>query len=421
MAFRPCSCIGPLAITDDIFVGGSTVEEGKEGEVSLSRQDAVDPLLNPDVPPQLGSARGNYFSFITEPSLSNGDLGMSMGMSMMSYMSPPAEMEGDFSDLGNGMDGPEMVLSDTELYSWGRADLGCLFIDPPHGAPETPSHFVPVRSKYSKKNFGCISTSLYHTVASSNTGEVYGSGINEDGQVLHDRKEEQFNSPILVEPLLSQRVIQVSCGDNHTACLIASGAIITYGNNEVGQLGHSKGSVSRIGPRTVVGLGGKVVKQVSCGYLFTLALTSDGEVFSFGVGGCVGTGDGENRYTPERIAALRFVPVAYLAAGYSHAMAVTVTGQVWGWGHNSHGQTGVPNDGTVQVSTSRWWPYRFLVFDHLLIHLFDLQEPRLIQGIASRTIVTVACGQSHSVFISQEGDVSGKRCFIVKYLGRGEG
>jgi len=319
------------------------MDECTEGEVSLSRQLAVDPILNPELPPQLGS-RSHFLSFITEPSVTNGDVGGSIS----SILSPP-EVEADFSNLGSSIDGNDMVMSDTELYSWGRADLGCLFIDPPNGTMEQPNRVLPVRTKSSKKNFTCVSTSLYHTVASTSTGEVYGSGINEYGQVLHDRTEEQFNSPILVESLINQRVIQVSCGDNHTACLIASGALVTFGNNEVGQLGHSEGSVSRIGPRTVVGLGGKVVKQVSCGYLFSLALTSDGEVFSFGVGGCVGHADGENRYTAARVSALRFVPVAFLAAGYSHAVAVTVTGQVWGWGHNSHGQTGVPDRSNVQV------------------------------------------------------------------------
>lgn len=88
---------------------------------------------------------------------------------------------------------------------------------------------------------------------------------------------------------------------------------------------------------------------MSCGYLFTVVLASDGMVFSCGVGGAGGHPDGENRYTATAIDALRFVPVSYLATGYSHAVAITVTGQVWAWGQNSQGQLGVEDPAEVQV------------------------------------------------------------------------
>ena len=146
-------------------------------------------------------------------------------------------------------------------------------------------------------------------MAVTSTGEVFGSGVNDDGQVLHDRPDSQLSHPVLVESLLSQRVIQASCGENHTACLTASGAVIAWGCNEVGQLGHSKDLVTKVAPRSVMGLSGKVIKQVSCGYLFTLLLSSDGEVYSCGMGGSTGHADWENRWKAERIDQLRFVPV----------------------------------------------------------------------------------------------------------------
>jgi E3 ubiquitin-protein ligase HERC3 len=127
----------------------------------------------------------------------------------------------------------EAFVSDTSLYCWGRADLGCLFLDLGVGSGQQIIG-APLRSKYSKKNVTSICTTLYHTVASTGTGETYGAGVNEDGQVQHERSEEQLSLPVLVEPLLSQRIIQVSCGENHTACLTSSGVVITFGCNEVG-------------------------------------------------------------------------------------------------------------------------------------------------------------------------------------------
>jgi alpha-tubulin suppressor-like RCC1 family protein len=128
-------------------------------------------------------------------------------------------------------DSMEALASETVLYSWGRTDLGCLFLA--DVAENQLCEPAPRRSKYSKKNFTCVCSVTYHSVGVTSTGEVYGCGVNEDGQVLHDRPEGIFMHPILVEPLLSQRVVQASCGENHTGCLTASGAVVTFGCNEV--------------------------------------------------------------------------------------------------------------------------------------------------------------------------------------------
>lgn len=313
--------------------------------------------------------------------------------------------------------------SETELYSWGRTDLGSSFqclgpvgseggggpsqMEAEEGKREeagmaaghgpnmlastrqysrslslpTAPLFAPVQSWYGRKNVVNLCSTLYHTVAVTLTGEVYGAGVNEDGQVSPDRQEPQLWTPVLVEPLLSQRVTMVSCGDNHTACLTASGAVVSFGNNEVGQLGHSADAASsqRVGPRTVVALGSRMVKQVACGYLFTLLLTSQGEVFSCGVGECGGHADGANRFQAERVNALRYVPVSGLATGASHALAITVTGRLWAWGQNRHGQAGA--GAGVEV----------------------VQEPQ--QVLETAGVRSAACGAFHSVILGKDGRV----------------
>ena len=40
---------------------------------------------------------------------------------------------------------------------------------------------------------------------------------------------------------------------------------------------------------------------------------------------------------------------AFVAAGYNHAVAVTVTGQVWAWGQNTQGQIGLGDVQAAQV------------------------------------------------------------------------
>lgn len=52
-------------------------------------------------------------------------------------------------------------------------------------------------------------------------------------------KEEIVTQSVLVESLLGiARVIQVSCGVDHTAALRSDGTVLSWGSNEYGQLGH---------------------------------------------------------------------------------------------------------------------------------------------------------------------------------------
>jgi len=44
-----------------------------------------------------------------------------------------------------------------------------------------------------------------------------------------------------------------------------------------------------------------------------------------------------------------------------------------------------------------------------------MQEPLLLQGLAHKMIVTAACGQSHTVLLSREGEVGTG----VRFVGQG--
>jgi len=103
--------------------------------------------------------------------------------------------------------------------------------------------------------------------------------------------------------------------------------------------------VSQLTPKWVEALSEDRVVGVTLGYCgFTLAVTDAGAIFSFGRNqkGVLGHGSLEDEVLPRRIEALartgrRFVSVA---AGGSHALALTVEGDLYGWGDgnaNGHG------------------------------------------------------------------------------------
>ena len=63
--------------------------------------------------------------------------------------------------------------------------------------------------------------------------------------------------------------------------------------------------------------------------------------------GPVGFSDGNNRYVPERLRQPSAAPISFIAAGNNHCLALSITGSVWAWGHNTHGQVGVEGIGEV--------------------------------------------------------------------------
>ncbi|KAJ8604815.1 hypothetical protein CTAYLR_001012 [Chrysophaeum taylorii] len=104
----------------------------------------------------------------------------------------------------------------------------------------------------------------------------------------------------------------------------------------------------------------QIVVEVSCGHKFTLARTSELEVYAWGTEtrglGCGGGGGGGGRNQQQRrrrrfrgttlssarlVEGLVGVPVVRVAAGRAHACAVSLSGSGYAWGENRDGRCGV--------------------------------------------------------------------------------
>lgn len=96
----------------------------------------------------------------------------------------------------------------------------------------------------------------------------------------------------------------VACGGFFTAAVVAGGGMVTFGANECGQLGHGGREAERA-PRLVRALEGTPIAQVACGACHLVALSETGALHVCGRNGDgeLGTGDlvGANAELPRRL------------------------------------------------------------------------------------------------------------------------
>ena len=124
------------------------------------------------------------------------------------------------------------------------------------------------------------------------------------------------------------------------ACITAAGDIWTWGKSMYGQRGHKKST----GPQKVDGdVASLGITRVEAGRLHTVALSKNGEVYSWGYGGdgAIGHGDKKNVKSPKIVEGLKGENVVDVSCGREHSLVVTDKGVVYTFGSDDYGQLGV--------------------------------------------------------------------------------
>ena len=185
---------------------------------------------------------------------------------------------------------------------------------------------------------------------------------------------------------LDGMLAQVAFGSKHVAALTHSGQVYTLGMGSEGQLGHGNTS-DCTEPRLVDGLASRPVAQVACGKSHSLALTAEGDVYSWGASdeGQLGTGRTAPAFVPRYLSALQGTPVAMISTGASHCAALSVYGRIYTWGEARCGQLGL---GRPLVSQS-----------------LPVEVGPTTEGAELPDCRAVACGEFHTVALTADGVV----------------
>lgn len=193
-------------------------------------------------------------------------------------------------------------------------------------------------------------------VCSVSAGGMHSLALTEDGQLWTwgepwgsysmtiDRRPRRVEVEDPEEIIDRGGFVAIACGAFHNLALTSTGEIYSWGLNDYGQLGLGHTASVTAPQRIVDGLDGVAAADISCGGWHSGLLSTKGEVYMFGRGeyGRLGMGDksGSSKLRPTKIRALEGVKMVQLSCGGSHTMGVDADGKAWAWGRGSFGRLG---------------------------------------------------------------------------------
>ncbi|MBU7006023.1 RCC1 domain-containing protein [Phosphitispora fastidiosa] len=257
-----------------------------------------------------------------------------LGDGTSTYRATPVQVSGltDIVSVSVGYDYSIALKSDGTVWAWGCNYAGRL------GDGTTTHRYTPVQVS-GLTDVVTIAAGSMHSVALKSDGTVWAWGYNSNGQ-LGDGTTTHRYTPVQVSGLID--VVSVSAGNDHSIALKSDGTVWAWGKNNFGQLGDGT-STDSYTPVQVSGL--TEVVSIAAGFQYSMALKSDWTVWGWGYNSCAQLGYVTGTivwYTPLQVSGL--TDVISIAAGARHSMALKSDGTVWTCGDNMDGQLG---DGTT--------------------------------------------------------------------------
>jgi len=219
--------------------------------------------------------------------------------------------------------------------------------------PHTLFARVPLDAEVQMVACGCE-----HTLALTRAGEVWAWGSGNRGQ---NGQVSTQNQSVPAHVAGMDGIVMVAAGNLHSVAIGADGRVWTWGDSSFGALGHDDTDEIPFPAPRVLGppaFGGDAVVFVAAGNAYTAAVTAGGALWVWGAGddAQLGLGDRADRRVPVRITDAwggSSVRMVSCSGGYgdSYTLAVTEDGAVWSWGTSFIGALG--HGGTIPDALNR--------------------------------------------------------------------
>ncbi|XP_070686886.1 probable E3 ubiquitin-protein ligase HERC4 [Pempheris klunzingeri] len=220
--------------------------------------------------------------------------------------------------------------------------------------------------------------------------------LSETGKVLRvDTSHSKVPKPL--EALCNIPVSQVACGSQHSVALTKDGQVYTWGLDSRGQLGQGKRRLGAASPQHLRSLSAMPLVQVAAGGEQSFALSVSGGVFGWGRNHCgqLGLGDTTDRHTPTSVHYLNMRKTVHVSCGKDHTAILTKDGAVFTFGSGQYGQLGHNS-------------------------FSDELRPRLVAELWGAKVTRIACGRCHTLVLTGSKRVYSFGCGEQGQLGHGE-
>ncbi|GAB4839442.1 hypothetical protein Ancab_028964 [Ancistrocladus abbreviatus] len=365
----------------------------------------------------------------------------------------------DIRFVASGCVSCHCVALDVEgrCYTWGRNERGqlghgdCLQRDRP-----------TVVSELSKYKIIGAAAGRSHTVVVTEDGQSLAFGWNKHGQLGSGSLRNEIE-PSPVRCLVSV-VKNVTCGGEFSVWLttVEGSSIMTAGLPQYGQLGHgtdneynTKDSSVRLvyepqpRPKAITSLAVETIVKVACGTNHTVAVDSNGYVYTWGFGGYgrLGHREQKDEWVPRRVDVFQrhnvLPPDAVVSAGAANSACTAAGGQLYMWGKIKN--TGDDWMYPKPVMDLSGWHIRCM--DSGNLHHFvgaDISciswghaqygelgygpnaqkssaNPKKVDLLEGMHVISVACGLAHSIVVVDRTNIGDRLDQLDVYDGKAAG
>jgi alpha-tubulin suppressor-like RCC1 family protein len=340
---------------------GQAETVGGRGPLKAAALVVLAALVLATPPPPLAAATsttpGQLFAFGSNYS---GQLGVATNINTLEPNPTPTLVmlpgaSGPVTEVAAGGEHTLALTATAQLYAFGENYYGQLGNTTNN---EKPSEANPVPTLVTVPGatgpVTQIAAGAHQSLVVTSTGQLYAFGENYFGQLgtaTNDKTHKANPTPTLVSlPGASGPAVQVAAGEGFGLALTSTGQLYSFGEDRYGQLGVATDSTTEPNPTptlvTLPGASGPVI-QISAGVAHSLALTSTGQLFAFGdnqygeLGNTTNNKSEEPNPTPVQVALPGATgSITEIAAGGYHSLVLTSTGQLYAFGFNSWGQLG---------------------------------------------------------------------------------
>lgn len=282
-------------------------------------------------------------------------------------------------------DNSPAIVANGTLLAWGSDNNGQVGVVSGLSFAKKPTPVIAPAGALAGKKIAAIASSRYHNLALTKEGGLYAWGANWSGQLGNNSTANPWASVAVIPGALAGKtIVAIAAGDGFSMALSVDGEVFTWGSGNQGRLGTGQDADCPV-PVRVIGLTGKKIVKIAAGFQFGLALDDAGRVYAWGNnwGGQLGDGTLVERRSAVLVnkGALTGKRVVDISAGVNHSLVLTSEGQLVAWGSNYEGELG---DGTYITRTTP-----------VLVKASGLGEGRRFIAIAAGAIASFAITSDH--------------------------